>query len=90
MAKKKTVSKIESPKKFSNEEIQAGLDISASEYFINVASLTSHREDAELLNFTKVPVSTPDGGIYLVCIMHVDGPRLNLKNLAKAAEEQGK
>ena len=76
MAKKKV-----NPKSFSKEDIQAGLEILHKEYFMNVIALTSYDPDATTLNYIKVPIVTPDGGTYLVSILHVDGPKINLKSL---------
>lgn len=89
MAKKKVVSKPEVKKpQFSKEELQAALELTHSEYFMQVVALLSHDPDQGPLSFVKVPVTTPDGGTYLVSILHVDGPKVNLQDLAKAAEEQ--
>lgn len=80
-------------KKFSKEEIQAALEICHSEYFMQVAALLSHdteeAKDKEL-TFVRVPVTTPQGGTYLVSILHVDGPLLSLEELATAAIAQKK
>lgn len=86
MAKKK-VTKKQEPKEFSKEEIQAALEILHSEYFMNVLGLMSHEKDAGELSYVKVPMVTPNGGTYLVSILHIDGPKLHLGNLAKVAEE---
>lgn len=71
---------------FSKEEIQAALDITHSEYFIQVMSLLSHDPEFKDLNYVKVPISTPDGGVYLVSILHIEGPKVDLRKLAQAAE----
>lgn len=74
-------------KKFSKDEVQAALEISHSEYFMQVVALLSHLEDQKDLAFVKVPVTTPAGGVYLVSILHVDGPKVNLQQLKDAAEK---
>lgn len=80
-----------SNKKFSKEEIQAALEICHSEYFMQVIALLSHDTDLNKeLTFVRVPVTTPQGGTYLVSILHVDGPLLSLEDLAKIAEAQKK
>jgi hypothetical protein len=78
-------------KKFSPEEIQAALEICHSEYFMQVAALLSHNttENKEL-TFIRVPVTTPQGGTYLVSILHVDGPLLSLVELEASAIAQKK
>lgn len=88
---KKTIT--ESPKAkntFSELEIQAALEITHSEYFMQVIALLSHNPQNKELTYVKVPVTTPDGGTYLVSILHVEGPKVNLEKLAQAAEAQGK
>lgn len=71
---------------FSKEDINAALDVAHREYFMNVLALLSHDKTYGELGYVKAPMITPDGGTYLLCIMHVDGPKINLKNLASAAE----
>lgn len=75
----------EQKKKFSKEEIQAALEILHSEYFMQTVGLLSHTDQQEL-SYVKVPVVTPEGGTYLISILHVDGPKLDLQKLAKVAE----
>lgn len=77
----------EDKKEFSKEEIQAALEITHNEYLMNVIALLSHDKDETELSYVKVPFTTPDGGTYLVSILHVDGPKINLKKLAESAEE---
>ncbi len=76
-------------KQFSKEEIEAALQITHSEYFMQVIALLSHT-DQEELNYVKVPITTPDGGSYLVSILHIEGPKINLAKLAEFAEETEK
>lgn len=78
--------KPELKKQFSKDEIQAALDIVHSEYFMHVVGLLSHDPDNKDLTFVRVPVQTPQGGLYLVSILHVDGPKVSLPQLAEAAE----
>lgn len=86
--KKKSVSIQEPPKEFPPEQIEAGLSICHQEYFMQVVGLLSHNPEVKELDYVKVPVSTPEGGIYLVSILHVEGPKLNLQNLAKVADQK--
>lgn len=90
MAKRKAKTEIQGESKpvssFTKGEIEAALDITHSEYFMQVIALLSHDSDIKDLTFVKVPVVTPDGGTYLVSIMHVDGPKIDLHALGKAAE----
>lgn len=77
------------PKKqtFSKADIEAALQLAHSEYFMQVIALLSHDPENQDLSYVKVPVTTPAGGTYLVSILHVEGPKVNLKQLADAAEE---
>lgn len=89
MAKKKVTLPVKEVKSFSKEEIDAALEILHSEYFMQTVALLSHTKEQDL-TFVRVPVTTPDGGTYLVSILHVDGPKVQLQQLAKSAEEQEK
>lgn len=88
MAKKTKIPAKTEKKTFTEVEVQAALEILHSEYFMQTIALLSHLEDAKDLKYVKVPVSTPDGGLYLVSILHVDGPTVSLKNLKEQAELQ--
>lgn len=90
MPKKKVVAEqVKEPSKsFSPEEVEAALQITHSEYFMQVMALQSHLKDVEFLTYSKCPVTTPDGGTYLVSILHIEGPRINLKKLGEAADAQ--
>lgn len=90
MAKKKIVVSNPEPKRFAKEEIEAALQITHSEYFMQVLALLSHDPDLTDLNYVRVPITTPDGGTYLISILHIDGPKLNLAKLAAAAEASEK
>lgn len=76
----------EEKKTFSKEEIEAGLQIAHSEYFMQVVALLSHDPENKDLTYVKVPVTTPQGGTYLVSILHIEGPKVDLQDLAKKAE----
>lgn len=74
-------------KTFTEEEIQAGLNIAHQEYMLQVIGLLSYGTQKEL-TYVKVPVTTPNGGVYLVSILHIEGPKISLENLAKVTDEQ--
>lgn len=42
---------------------------------ILLASLEGHEE----LTYTKTPMTMPDGGMYLVSILHISGPKIKLQ-----------
>lgn len=90
MGRKKTVTDAPKPEKkvFSNEEIQAALELVHSEYFMQVIALLSHNPGNKDLTYVKVPLTTPDGGNYLVSILHIDGPKIDLQKLAEVSETQ--
>lgn len=71
---------------FTKEEIKAALEIAHSEYMMNVMALLSHDPDNKELTYVKVPVTTPQGGTYLISILHIEGPKVNLRDLAAKAE----
>lgn len=73
------------PKTFSKAEVEAGLQLTNSEFFMQTVALLAYT-DMKDLNYAKTLVTTPDGGTYLVSILHIDGPVLDLKKLAELAE----
>lgn len=75
---------------FSQEEVQAALEVLNSEYFMQTVALLTHLPDRKELLYSKVAMSTPDGGLYLVSILHIEGPVLDLSKLGKAADEAEK
>lgn len=92
MAKKKVVAEaVKEPNKtFTPEEVEAALQLTHSEYFMQIVALTSHLKDVQHLTYSKCPVTTPEGGTYLVSILHIEGPKVDLKMLAEAADAQEK
>lgn len=74
-------------KQFTELEIQAGLEIAHKEYFTQVVALLSMMPNAKDLTYVKVPMTTPEGGNYLVSILHIDGPTIDLKKLDEAAKK---
>lgn len=77
--------------KFAEEDVQAALEIAHSEYFAQIVALLSLSEKATShggeLSYVKVPVTTPQGGNYLVSILHIDGPKLDLLKVKELAEK---
>lgn len=80
--------KIEPKRVFTPEELSTGLTIAHQEYFRSIVALASLDPNMEELTYIRVPVETPNGGTYLVSVLHIDGPKLNLKALAAAADAQ--
>lgn len=75
---------------FTKQQIKDALEITHSEFFMQTIALLSHDPEFKDLNYVRTAVTTPDGGTYLVCILHVDGPKIDLEALGKAAEEKEK
>lgn len=90
MAKK--TKQVEEPKKpkYTKEEVTTGLLLLHQEYFMQTIGLLTHDTDHTELNYIKVPIQTPDGGLYLVSILHIEGPKVNLKALAAAGDAEEK
>jgi hypothetical protein len=68
---------------FSDEQLNIALELTHQEYFMQVLGIMSHSNTVEELNYVKIPIITPGGGTYLISILHVDGPKINLQSLAK-------
>jgi hypothetical protein len=87
MAKKQAkAKKVETKQEFTKEDIEAALQIAHKDYFMQVLSLMSMDPLNTELGFVKVPMITEAGGIYLVSILHVNGPKLNLQQLAAKSD----
>jgi hypothetical protein len=71
--------------KLTADDISAALDIIHREYFMNVMALLAQTPQTELV-YVKVPVVTHEGGNYLVSILHIDGPKLNLDAIRETSE----
>lgn len=74
------MSKINSP-----ENIDVALTVLQREFFMQVVSLLSMDENHKELTLNKVPITLENGGIYLLSLIHVDGPKINLDEIRKGA-----
>ena len=61
----------------TKEQTDAALEIAHREFFMNVLATLSYT-DLKEVSYHKVPIVTEDGGTYLVSILHVDGPKIQL------------
>lgn len=86
MAKKK----IDLKKEFTIEEVESGLQIVHQEYFMQVLALLSYDKSQKELTYVKVPIVTPNGGVYLLSILHVEGPKVDIQAFAEVADEKTK
>jgi hypothetical protein len=46
----------------------------------HILATANTRPDLKELNFFKVPVTTNEGGQYLLSLVHVDGPKIQLQD----------
>lgn len=78
-------------KRFTKEEVDAGLMICHREYMMNILGVLAHDEETHELNYSKCAIIAPNGGEYLVSILHISGPKLIPKELGiveKATDEK--
>lgn len=75
-------------KKYSKQDIQKGLDDVFKEFFTAVIAVMSFDKRQKELNYAKTMVTLPDGGTYLVSILHVQGPKLDLRLLKQVTDSQ--
>lgn len=90
MAKLKKSKPSTPEQKFSSEDLEAGLTIVHREYFMQILALLSHDQSLSELNFARCPIVTPQGGEYLVSILHISGPKINLRDMDEKATEEEK
>lgn len=64
----------------TTEEIDAAQTEVTKVYLTAVLSLLNLRGHGEL-NFVKSPIETPEGGKYLLQLVHVEGPKIDCQNL---------
>ncbi len=58
-----------------------------AEYFKGVLDLLSMLDQKDL-NHLKTVVETDDGGVYLMSILHVSGPKINFEKLKTGATSE--
>lgn len=59
-------------------ELEKANNQTAIDFVSNVALLMANQGLTDI-NFWKKCVTTPDGGVYLLQLIHVDGPKIQLK-----------
>lgn len=74
--------------KFSKQDIQSGVDNVFREFFTAVVAVLSFDKRQKELSYVKTMVTLPDGGTYLISILHVQGPKLDLQLLKKVTDSQ--
>ena len=58
------------------------------EFLAGAIALALEDKSMKELTYIKTPVQMPDGGLYLVSILHVEGPKLDLETLRLVQESQ--
>jgi hypothetical protein len=77
-------------KKFKPEEIETGLTEVFKTFMASAIALCSFDKKMKELNYVKKSITTPDGGVYLISILHVDGPKFDMEQYRLVAESQEK
>lgn len=67
-------------KDLTPEEIEKGHTEIARAYILAMLDLM-FLSGQEEVNFMKKTLETPDGGVYLLQVQHISGPKINLKTL---------
>lgn len=76
------------PKVLTREELDANYMASAEDYFNATMALCTGDEALTELNYIRNTIKTPKGGTYLLSIIHVEGPKIDLVELRKKMKGQ--
>lgn len=68
-------------KEMTPKEIEQLRLESADEYLNAAIYLTALDPNIKELNFIKTAVEMPDGGIYLLSLLHVSGPKIQMDEM---------
>jgi len=82
---------MEQPEQFDEDTVQETIKHITSEYLNKV--LTGYAmflPDYKEIDYIRTPFETPTGGIYVVALMHVMGPKINLDDIRKVINEKAK
>lgn len=71
----------------SKQNVDDALTIVHREYFMQVLAILSMDKTTKDFTYTKIPITSDDGGTYLLSIMHVDGPKIDLDKIRKNGVE---
>lgn len=72
--------------KLTKQQIQDALNVITVEAFNALVAVSSSDESLDELTYIKNTAHTPGGGIYLLSILHIDGPKLDLKQFRAVAD----
>lgn len=75
-------------KKFKAVEVEAGLTELFKTFLSSAVAICSFDKKMKEINYIKKSVTFPDGGVYLVSILHIDGPKFDMEQYRLVAESQ--
>jgi hypothetical protein len=75
-------------KKFKPEQVEGGFNALFSSFLNSVVALVSFDKKIKELNYVKKTITLPNGGIYLVSVLHIDGPKFDMEQYRLVAESQ--
>lgn len=75
-------------KKYKKDDIAAGINTTFKEFFTAVVALLSYDKKIKELNYIRTPITLPNGGVYLISILHIDGPKIDMDLLRSVADSQ--
>lgn len=75
-------------KKFKASEIEQGFNDLFSSFLSSAIAMASYDKKIKELTYLKKSVTMPNGGIYLVSILHIDGPKFDMEQYRLVAESQ--
>lgn len=70
------------------ESLEIAFESLMKEVFSAVVALCLEDTKQKELNYVKTPVSLPNGGNYLISVLHIDGPKLDLQLLRDISKSQ--
>lgn len=69
----------------TEEEIEKAFSEVSGGYFVALLEIlyaAGHQE----LNYVKKTITTPQGGVYIIQLQHVTGPKINVQSLNKSQQ----
>lgn len=75
-------------KKFKAAEVEEAITALFVSFLNSAVAAVSFDKKIKELNYIKKSVTMPDGGIYLVSILHIDGPKFDMEQYRMVAESQ--
>lgn len=75
-------------KDFKLEDVQTGLTEVCKSFLSSVVAIVSYDKTKKDVNYVRQLVTFPDGGVYLVSVLHVDGPEFDMEQYRFVADSQ--